>query len=83
MENRKKIHINERQLPKIILETYNGIIDNSGEGDLQREALRKGFNYIAYHNTDRDDLTFFDVRTSGIHFGSRKAADDRGDGKTR
>ena len=78
MVRKRLIHINENQLNRVLQESYNGILDNNGEDDLQSEALGKGFNYIAYHNTDNDDLTFFNVRTSGIHFGSRKAAEDRG-----
>ena len=61
----------------VLTETYKGILDNDREDDLSRMALKNGFNYIAYHNTDNDNLTFFDVRTSGIHFGSKKAAEDR------
>lgn len=63
---------------RVLREGYSGLIDNNGEDELRKAALENGFNYIAYHNTDNEDLTFFDVRTSGIHFGSRKAADDRG-----
>jgi len=62
----------------ILAESYKGILDNNREDELSKEALRNGFNYIAYHNTDNDNLLFFDVRTSGIHFGSRRAAEDRG-----
>lgn len=69
----------KESVTKVLSEVYQGILDNNGEGELQKAALKNGFNYIAYHNTDNDNLTFFDVRTSGIHFGSKKAADERGE----
>ena len=62
----------------ILNETYPGLTDNVGKDELSRYAAECGFKYIAYHNTDNEELTFFDVRSSGIHFGSRVAADERG-----
>lgn len=77
-----RIKLTEGKLRRIIREAieeaWSGIEDVVDKDDLTREALKKGFRYIAYHNTDDDDLTFFDVRSSGIHFGSRVAADERG-----
>ena len=83
---KKLIRLTESDLHRIVkesvinvlVEAYQGILDNDREDELSREALRKGFNYIAYHSTDIEDLTFFNLRDTGIHFGSRKAAEDRG-----
>ena len=74
----ERIDIQYKRNRQIIKEAYQGILDNNGNNDLQKEALKKGFKYIAYHNTDNDNLLFFNVRSSGIHFGSKKAAEDRG-----
>lgn len=79
---RRRVIITETELRNMIQqairESYPGLLDNDNTGELNREAYKKGFRYIAYHNTTNKDLTFFDVRTSGIHFGSEKAATQRG-----
>ncbi len=83
---KKYITINEKQLSRIISESihtiikeWDGIEEVTDETDLAREAIKKGFKYIAYHNSDEQNLIFFDIRkTSGIHFGSLKAATQRG-----
>lgn len=83
---RKYITINEKQLSRIIFESihtlikeWNGIEEVSDENDLAREAIKKGFKYIAYHNSREEKLTNFYNRSAGIHFGSLKAANDRGE----
>ena len=64
----------------VLTEAYPGLIDNDqNQDELHQLARQKGFNYIAYHNTDKDNLTFFDLsENSGIHFGSETAANQRG-----
>ena len=64
---------------KEIKEKWEGIQSLVGEDELTRLAIKKGFNYVAYHNSESRDLVAFDDRSSGIHFGSRKAADERGE----
>lgn len=59
-------------------EAWNGINDIVDKDEVTRAAIKNGFNYVAYHNSSSSGLTFFDVRSSGIHFGSRRAADERG-----
>lgn len=84
---KRYITINEKQFRQIISESihiiineWNGIEEVTDENDLAREALKRGFKYIAYHNSEEEQLIFFDIRkTSGIHFGSLKAANDRGE----
>lgn len=85
------VKITSGNLAKIIQESiehvlseslYAGLDDIVNENELTRIAINKGFNLIGYHNTDEEGLTCFYVRSdSGIHFGSLKAANDRG--KTR
>lgn len=77
-----RIRLTEDRLRDIIREAieeaWSGIEDVVDKDDLTRAALKNGFKYIAFHNTEDENLTFFNVRSSGIHFGSRKAADERG-----
>ena len=79
---RGKLHISQARINSIvrevIMEAWKGIEDVITKDDLTRQATRKGFKYIAYHNSSSDEMDFFDVRCSGIHFGSQKAADERG-----
>jgi hypothetical protein len=87
---KKIVKITERELKRIISESvktvlmresqYSGLDDATDENDLSREAIKKGFKLIGYHNTSNPDLNRygFDFRESGIHFGSLKAANDRG-----
>lgn len=63
----------------VLSESYNGILDNNNEDELSKAALKNGFNYIAYHNTNNPNLRTFYNREAGIHFGSLKAANDRGE----
>ena len=74
---------NESRIRCIVTETveeaWKGIEDVTDRDELTRAAIRNGFKYTAYHNTANKDLTFFDVRSSGIHLGSARAADERGE----
>lgn len=63
-----------------LIEAYSGLIDNDqNQDELHRVACQKGFNLIGYHNTREQFLTNFYDRSAGIHFGSLKAANDRGE----
>lgn len=64
----------------VLIEAYPGLIDNDqNQDELHRAACQKGFNLIGYHNTREQFLTNFYDRSAGIHFGSLKAANDRGE----
>lgn len=64
----------------VLIEAYSGLIDNDqNQDELHRAACQKGFNLIGYHNTREQFLTNFYDRYAGIHFGSLKAANDRGE----
>ena len=64
----------------VLIEAYSGLIDNDqNQDELHRAACQKGFNLIGYHNTREQFLTNFYDRSAGIHFGSLKAANDRGE----
>jgi hypothetical protein len=64
----------------VLIEAYSGLIDNGqNQDELHRAACQKGFNLIGYHNTRERFLTNFYNRSAGIHFGSLKAANDRGE----
>ena len=57
---------------------YSGLDDVTPGEKLTDAAIRNGFNLIGYHNTDNPTLNKFYNRWAGIHFGSLKAANDRG-----
>ena len=81
---KRAIMLTEEGLHKIIrgvlIEAYSGLIDNDqNQDELHRAACQKGFNLIGYHNTREQFLTNFYDRSAGIHFGSLKAANDRGE----
>ena len=60
---------------------YAGLDDVVSGEELTDAALKNGFNLIGYHNTNRPNLNSFYKRESGIHFGSLKAANDRGESR--
>lgn len=83
------IKLNNNDLQRMIQECvarllesrYAGLDDVVSGEELTDAALQKGFNLIGYHNTDNQDLNTqgFYNRSAGIHFGSLKAANDRGE----
>ena len=66
---------------RLLESRYAGLDDVVSGDELADAAIRNGFNLIGYHNTNNPDLNNdgFYERTSGIHFGSLKAANDRGE----
>lgn len=81
------IQINRNDLQRMIQECvtrllesrYAGLDDVVSGEELTDAALQKGFNLIGYHNTNNPSLNSFYNRSAGIHFGSLKAANDRGE----
>ena len=82
------IKLTNNDLQKIIRECierilsespYTGLDDVISGEELADAAIRKGFNLIGYHNTNNPNLNSFYNRSAGIHFGSLKAANDRGE----
>ena len=81
------ILINRNDLQKMIRECVTKVLESryaglddvvSGE-ELTDAALQNGFNLVGYHNTNNPELNNFYNRSAGIHFGSLKAANDRGE----
>lgn len=66
---------------KVLESTYQGLDDVQAIDELTGAALKHGFNLIGCHNTNNPDLNTqgFYNRSAGIHFGSLKAANDRGE----
>ena len=64
---------------RLLESRYAGLDDVVSGEELADAALQKGFNLIGYHNTNNPNLTSFYKRSAGIHFGSLKAANDRGE----
>ena len=67
---------------RVLSETsYPGLDDIIGKNDLTKMAISKGFKLIGHHNTNNPYLNQggFYKRSAGIHFGSLKAANDRGE----
>jgi hypothetical protein len=64
---------------RLLESRYAGLDDVVSGEELTDAALQKGFNLIGYHNTNNPNLTVFYNRSAGIHFGSLKAANDRGE----
>ena len=64
---------------RLIESRYAGLDDVVSGEELTDAALQKGFNLIGYHNTNNPQLNNFYNRSAGIHFGSLKAANDRGE----
>lgn len=58
---------------------YAGLDDVVSGEELSDAAIREGFKLIGYHNTNFPNLKRFYNRSAGIHFGSLKAANDRGE----
>ena len=63
---------------RLLESRYAGLDDVVSGEELTDAALQKGFNLIGYHNTNNPELNNFYNRSAGIHFGSLKAANDRG-----
>ena len=66
---------------KVLESIYQGLDDVEAIDELTNAAIQHGFNLIGYHNTNNPDLNQvgFYERSAGIHFGSLKAANDRGE----
>lgn len=64
---------------RVLESRYAGLDDVVSGEELADAAIRNGFNLIGYHNTNNPSLTNFYKRSAGIHFGSLKAANDRGE----
>lgn len=66
---------------RILESRYEGLDDVASGEELADAALKNGFTLIGYHNTNNPDLNTqgFYNRYAGIHFGSLKAANDRGE----
>ena len=64
---------------RLLESRYAGLDDVISGEELTDAALQKGFNLIGYHNTNKPELNNFYNRSAGIHFGSLKAANDRGE----
>ena len=83
------IQLNNNDLQRMIQECvtrllesrYAGLDDVVSGEELTDAALQNGFNLIGYHNTNNPNLNTqgFYNRYAGIHFGSLKAANDRGE----
>ena len=58
---------------------YSGLDEIESGEELTDAAISKGINLIGYHTTNKPELNNFYKRSAGIHFGSLKAADDRGE----
>lgn len=66
---------------RLLESRYAGLGDVVSGEELTDAALKNGFNLIGYHNTNDPDLNKYGFykRSAGIHFGSLKAANDRGE----